>query len=173
MFRPALFLALSASLLASAQSPTPQPSPAPACLAAATLDQLPKALDDAISGPGDRDRTCLRELLMPDVRLVLVTRTADGTATTRTLTLDDWIAAVQRRGSTPLFERQIKTRSESYGSIAHLWSTFEIRATADGTPTSRGINSVQAIFDGRQWRLIQVLWEAETPTEPIPERYLP
>ena len=173
MFRPALFLALSASLLASAQSPTPQPSPAPACLAAATLDQLPKALDDAISGPGDRDRTCLRELLMPDVRLVLVMRAADGTATTRTLTLDDWIAAVQRRGSTPLFERQIKTRSESYGSIAHLWSTFEIRATADGTPTSRGINSVQAIFDGQQWRLIQVLWEAETPTEPIPERYLP
>ena len=173
MFRPALFLALSASVLAAAQAPTSHPAPAPTCLGAATLDQLPKALDDAISGPGDRDRTCLRQLLMPDVRLVLVMRAADGTATTRTLTLDDWIAAVQRRGSTPLFERQIKTRAESYGSIAHLWSTFEIRATADGTPTGRGINSVQAIFDGQQWRLIQVLWEAETPTEPIPERYLP
>jgi len=173
MFRPALFLALSVSALAAAQTPAPQPSPAPTCLAAATLDQLPKALDDAISGPGDRDRTCLRQLLLPDVRLVLVTRAADGTAATRTMTLDDWITGIQRRGSTPLFERQIKTRTESYGAIAHLWSTFEIRATADGKATNRGINSVQATFDGHQWRLIQVLWEAETPTDPLPEKYLP
>jgi hypothetical protein len=111
--------------------------------------------------------------MMPDVRLVLITRGPNGTATTRTLTLHDWISAMQRRGSAPMFEHQVKTRTETYGAIAHLWSTYEIRATADGQAITRGINSVQTIFDGQQWRVVQVLWEAEAPTEPIPEKYLP
>jgi hypothetical protein len=178
MFRSALFLALSATLFApalSAQTPVPDQPQAtvPACLAAATLDQLPKALDDAISGPGDRDRTCLRQLMLPDVRLVLMARGADGGVTPRTLSLDDWISAMQRRGPTPLFERQVKVRTETYGGIAHLWNTYEIRPAADAKATSRGINSIQAIFDGQRWRVVEVLWEAEAATEPIPERYLP
>jgi hypothetical protein len=91
----------------------------------------------------------------------------------RLFTLDDWIAAMQKRGSTALFERQIKIKTEAFGRMAHLWCTYEIRPTADGKATTRGLNSIQAIFDGQSWRVINVMWQAETPTEPIPEKYLP
>jgi hypothetical protein len=37
----------------------------------------------------------------------------------------------------------------------------------------RGINSIQAIFDGKQWHIIQIIWQAQTPTNPVPEKYLP
>jgi hypothetical protein len=172
MHRSALIFALAAAVLAPApfaQSPAPAPTPTtPACPPSATLEQLPKALDDAISGPGDKDRTCLRQLLLPEVRLVLVTGAAP-----RILTLDGWIEAVQKRGSVDLFERQVKVRTETFGRIAQLWSTYEIRPTPDGKATTRGINSIQAIFDGERWRVVQVLWQAETPSESIPEKYLP
>lgn len=37
----------------------------------------------------------------------------------------------------------------------------------------RGINSMQAVFDGSQWKLVEILWQAETPEETIPSTYLP
>jgi hypothetical protein len=37
----------------------------------------------------------------------------------------------------------------------------------------RGINSIQAVFDGRRWRVSEILWQAESPDLPIPEKYLP
>jgi len=173
MIRSALFLVLSAFVvLPAVRAQTPaagQPAAAPACLPAATVEQLPKALDDAISGPGDKDRACLRQLMSADVRLVLVSPSAPP----RLLTLDDWIAAMARRGSVAMFEHQVKTRTETFSHIAHLWSTYEIRTTADGAATSRGINSVQAIFDGERWKVIAVLWQPATATDPIPEKYLP
>ena len=172
MHRSALVFVLCAASLApvlAAQTPAPDlPATVPACLPAATLDQLPAALDDAISGPGDKDRTCLRQLMSPDVRLVLMSGPVP-----RLLTLDDWVTAMQRRGSAAMFEKQVKIKAETYGRMAHLWCTYEIRPSADGKATSRGINSIQAIFDGKGWRLVEVMWQAETPTEPIPEKYLP
>jgi hypothetical protein len=37
----------------------------------------------------------------------------------------------------------------------------------------RGINSIQASFDGTRWRVLDILWEAETPTVKIPAKDLP
>ena len=45
---------------------------ATACPSAKTLDDLVKALDDAVSGPTDKDRTCMRQLLIPEARLIPV-----------------------------------------------------------------------------------------------------
>ncbi len=167
-----MILALAGAVLAPvlcAQTPAPDlAAKVPECPSAATLDQLPAALDDAISGPGDKDRTCLRQLMSPDVRLVLMSG-----PTPRMLMLDDWITAMQRRGGTAMFEKQVKIRSETYGRMAHLWCTYEIRTSADGKATTRGINSIQAVFDGQGWRLVNVMWQAETPADPIPEKYLP
>ena len=173
MIRSALFLVLSAFVvLPAVRAQTPaagQPAAAPACLPAATVEQLPKALDDAISGPGDKDRACLRQLMSADVRLVLVSPSAPP----RLLTLDDWIAAMARRGSVAMFEHQVKTRTETFSHIAHLWSTYELSLAADQKPTIRGINSIQAVQDGKTWKVFEILWQAETPDQPLPAKYLP
>ena len=32
---------------------------------------------------------------------------------------------------------------------------------------------MQAFYDGSQWKLAEILWEAESPAEPLPAKYLP
>jgi hypothetical protein len=186
MRRPALLLIITAALLVPslrAQSPTPQTTTALACPSTATLDQLITAVDAAVSGPADKDRACFRQLFLPDARLIPLRIAADGTAAPQILTVDGWIEAVRKRGSQVFYERQINVRTETWAHMAHLWSTYETRTTPDGKPPDgkvpenklldRGINSIQAVFDGKQWHIIQILWQAETPAGPVPEKYLP
>ena len=164
-------LALLGALLVStaiAQNLPQTQTPAPVCLVASTPEELPAALDAAITGSANRDRTCLRQLMAPDVRMMVVM--PNGPVT---LSLDDWIARQARRGDAYLGERQIKVQIERFGKIAHLWSTYEVRTTPDGPPLARGLNSVQAVFDGKVWKIIQVLWQNEDPGTAIPGKYLP
>lgn len=170
MLRLATLLVFAGSLCAPALIAQTAPAPsAPACPATPTLDTLIHALDDAVGGPANKDRTCMRQLLMPEARLIPV----NPTGAVRVLTIDDWIAAVAKRGSESFYEIQIRHPAQSYGHIAQLWSTYEIRPTPDGKPEVRGINSIQAVYDGQNWKVLEILWQAETPTTPIPAEYLP
>jgi hypothetical protein len=143
-----------------------------ACPPTTTLDELIKAIDAAVSGPGDQDRTCFRALFTADARLIPIRVGADGTATPRVLTVQDWIDAVAKRGSAVFYEHQIKVKTESWAHLAHMWSTYTTE-NPDGKPIDRGINSIQAVFDGKSWKVIEILWQAEKPTEPVPAQYLP
>jgi hypothetical protein len=182
MRRLTITAALAAALLATAtlhaQTPATQPPKTILCPSAASLDDLIKAIDEAVSGPGDKDRTCFRSLFLPEARLIPIRIAPDGTAAPRILTVQDWIDAVAKRGSAVFYERQIKINAETWDHMAHLWSTYETRTTPDGRPPEgkvldRGINSIQAIFDGKQWHVIQIIWQAQTPANPVPEKYLP
>jgi hypothetical protein len=66
---------------------------------------------------------------------------ADGAATDTILTLDDWIARVKARGNAHLEEKQLKFSINTYGSIAHLWSTYEVLSGG--------------------WRVLGIMWQAE------------
>jgi len=172
-----LFLALAAALLTSvlrAQEPEPRiTAQLPACPSTATLDQLITAIDAAVTGPANKDRTCFRDLFLPDARLIPIRIAADGKATPVILNVDGWINAVAKRGDTVLTEHQLKIKTETWAHIAHLWSTYEIRETPDGKATVTGINSVQAVNDGTRWRVLSVLWEPDTTAGPVPKQYLP
>src|SRR5437763_1025839 len=115
MNRIAVPFALMVALLAASGYAKPSPAaaapaaPAPvaaACLPSTTLDELAKALDDAVSGPRDKDRTCLRELMLSEARLTPVRKDAEGGFAPRVLTVDDWINAVRGQGGAPFYEKQ-------------------------------------------------------------------
>ena len=144
-----------------------------ACPSSKTLPEMMKALDAAISGPSDKDRTCLRSLFLPDATLTVMMTDKSGVVKPVHLSVDDWIERVKKRGSAPMYERQIKFVTESYGNIAHLWSLYEIHETPDGPMKTRGVNSIQALNDGAQWKVVEVLWQAETPNTPIPAELMP
>lgn len=146
---------------------------ASACPSTKTIDELIAAIDAAVSGPAVKDRTCMRQLFVADARLVPLVKGPDGSFIAKTLTLDDWITRVKVHGSEAFYEKQIKYTSDAYGHIAHVWSTYEIRSTPEGKATARGINSIQAVNDGSGWKVKQILWETESPAEPLPEKYLP
>ncbi len=149
-----------------AQTPAPAMPQATACPPTGTLDQLITAIDDAVTGPASKDRSCMKQLLLPEARLIPV-----GPSGPHILTLDDWIAAVAKNGDAIVTEHQIKVKTETFGHIAHLWSTYTTALA--GKPLARGINSIQAVYDGQNWHVIEILWQAENATEPIPAQYLP
>lgn len=169
----ALLLAAAFLPAARAQHPAPAPAQITQCLPTTTLDNLIRAIDAAVSGPANQDRACFRALFTADARLIPIRIAADGAATPRILTVQDWIDAVAKRGSAAFYEHQIKVRTESWAHLAHLWSTYTTTDAPTGKPIDRGINSIQAIYDGKQWHIIEIVWQAETPTEPLPEKYLP
>ena len=70
------------------------------------------------------------------------------------------------------FENEIARRSENYGGITSVWSTYASRHTKTGEPFERGINNFQLINDGKRWSVLSILWQGESPDNPIPPQYL-
>jgi len=132
---------------------------------------IPAALDAAITGPADKDRGCMKALLVPEARMIFVSLGTDGAPTYRLETLDDWIARVKARGHAMLEEKQLKFHIERYGNIAHLWSSYALHS--DGKQVARGINSIQAIKEAGGWRVTSIMLQAESATVPLPKEYLP
>ncbi|HEX5258941.1 MAG TPA: hypothetical protein VFW35_09195 [Sphingomicrobium sp.] len=132
---------------------------------------IPAALDAAFSGPADKDRTCMRALLIPEARLMFASVGADGSPSYKLETLEDWIARTKSRGHITLEEKQLNFRIDRFGTIAHLWSLYALRS--DGHAVARGINSIQAIKEAGGWRIAAIMVQAESAAAPLPEQYLP
>jgi hypothetical protein len=143
-------------------------APDAGCALPSEPDGIPAALDAAITGPADKDRACMKALLIPEARVMFGT---DGVPSYSIQTLDDWIARVKARGHVTLEEKQVKFHIERYGNIAHLWSSYALRS--DGKQVARGINSIQAINEAGGWRVTSILVQAESAAEPLPKKYLP
>lgn len=142
----------------------------------ASLDAILAALYDVISGPAGqrRDWDRMRALFAPGARLIPAVYRPDSVAGLRVWDVEQYIAQVgPRLESGGFFEREIARRTERYGGVTHVFSTYESRRTiADPAPFARGINSIQAFFDGRRWWIVTIFWEGERPDSPIPAAYL-
>jgi hypothetical protein len=132
---------------------------------------IPAALDAAISGPADKDRACMKALLIPEARMMFVSIGTDGVPTYELETLDDWISSVKARGHTLLEEKQLKFRIERYGNVAHLWSSYAFHS--GGKQVARGMHSIQAIKEAGGWRVTNIIVEGESASAPLPKEYLP
>src|SRR5947199_10044413 len=94
-------------------------APDAGCALPSEPEGIPAAIDAAISGPADKDRACMKALLIPEARMMFVSLDADGAPSYRLETLDDWIARVKARAHAMLEEEQLKFHIERYGNIAH------------------------------------------------------
>ncbi|MDQ1453275.1 MAG: hypothetical protein QOK38_3141 [Acidobacteriaceae bacterium] len=141
-----------------------------------SVDAILASLYDVISGPAGqpRDWNRFRSLFVPDARLIPTRHNKTGNgADVVPLTPEQY----QERAASALvagfFERGIHNTTESFGGIVHVFSTYESRHTKDGQPFQRGINSIQLLKDGNRYWVVTILWDSETPTNPIPAKYLP
>jgi hypothetical protein len=111
----------SATILAGALAGTAMAqAPDTACALPSEPNGIPAALDAAITGPTDKDRACMKALLIAEARMIFVSLGSDGAPSYRLETLDDWIARVKARGHAMLEEKQLKFHIERYGNIADL-----------------------------------------------------
>jgi hypothetical protein len=141
----------------------------------ASRDAIVAALYDSISGPaGDRDWDRFRSLFIPEAQLIASFKKKDGTLGYKAMTVQGYIDGSGKYFKEHAFyERETSRKTETFGSITHIFSTYESRDTADGKPFERGINSIQLLNDGTRWWIVDVYWTGETPENPIPEQYLP
>ena len=71
------------------------------------------------------------------------------------------------------YETEVARRTEQFGCIAHVWSTYESRHDPrDPAPFMRGINSFQLFNDGKRWWILSVYWQHEIAEHAIPQKYL-
>lgn len=165
-----------------AHAPAPPPSqpvnfnvPAAADKDVASIDAIMDALYDVISGPVGqaRDWNRMRSLFVPTARMMPVGMRPDGSAGMRIGQVGDYIAS-----SGPVLlekgfrERELARRTEQFGNIAHVFSTYEGTIEGEDHPM-RGINSLQLMNDGKRWWIVSLMWEGENPKLSLPAHYLP
>lgn len=185
---PLLRLALALTFLTSVA--TSQTAPAPGSIAAhpnwpkaapadvSSIDAVVASLYNVISGPANQPRnwTRFQSLFLPDARLIPARAAKDSPhADAVILSPETYIArASPTMAASGFFERGVSNQVQQFGNIAHVWSTYESRHTADDpAPFARGINSITLLKDGDRYWIVQVLWDSERPNNPIPSQYLP
>ena len=139
-------------------------------------ERIIEAMYAAISAPAGVapawDR--FRALFAPGARLIPTNR-GEGRPLLRGHDVEGYIASNGAMLTEMSFdERQVAHRTERFGNVAHVWSTYESRhAPEDAEPFGRGINSIQLYHDGRRWWVMTVFWDSERADNPIPPAYLP
>jgi len=119
-----------------------------------------------------RDWSRFQSLFLPEARLIAARPSVDGAGAV-VLTVTDYIAQNRKyfEGS-GFIDRQTASRTETFGNIAQVWSTYETRRQeSDAEPYSRGIASIQLLKDGNRWWIVGVFWDYQRPDNPIPEKY--
>jgi len=147
----------------------------------ASIDSIVAAAYDVISGPAGQKRDWDRErsLFLPGARLIPTGDTpgatdSSGKLAPQVLDIEAYIARVEPYfEANGFFEKEVARRTEQFGQIAHVWSTYESRRSlADSKPFMRGINSIQLFHDGTRWWIVGIYWQHESAEHAIPEKYL-
>lgn len=178
----ALLIIFTGSTLHMETSNAQQKMGTPAALAAAnpadvaSIEAIISAAYDTISGPAGktRDWNRLRSLFIPGARMIPTGARPDGSYMANVTDVESY---VKRAGDyfekNGFFEREVARRTDQYGHIAQVFSTYESRHKVDDAkPFARGINSFQLLNDGKRWWIVTIYWQQESPENPIPKKYL-
>ncbi len=141
-----------------------------------SIDAIIAALYDVISGPPGkaRDWNRFRSLFVAEARLMTVRENQKGGTSIASMTPADY---VKRAGpylvKEGFFEGEVSRKTEAFGLIAHVFSTYESRLKSkDEKPFARGINSIQLMKDKDRWWVVSIYWGEESEKYPLPAEYL-
>lgn len=141
-----------------------------------SIDAIVAAVYSVISGDAGvkRDWNRFRSLFHPKATLTPTGKNRAGVVGARVITPEDYIsqsgAYLEKEG---FHEREIARRTEQFGNIAHVFTTYEAKhRLSDAKPFMRGINSIQLFNDGARWYVLTIAWSQETPETPLPDKYL-
>jgi len=131
----------------------------------AGIDRAIRGVYEVISGPPGqkRDFDKMRSMFAPNATLKAI-----GPKGLHGGSLEDYISrnaeVLEKEGFT---ERELGRRTEVWGGLATAWSAYDGR-TANGSFHERGINSFQLVKIDGKWVVASILWQEETPDNPLP-----
>jgi hypothetical protein len=140
-----------------------------------SLDAIVAAVYDVISGPpGARDWNRFNSLFAKDARLIAVRVPKDGGKPSLVVMTPADYAGMAGKYFLEhgFFEHELSRKTDSFGAMTHIYTTYESRETKEGKPIDRGINSMEFFFDGERWWCVEIYWDAERAGNAIPEKYL-
>lgn len=140
-----------------------------------TIESTVAALYDVISGDKGvkRDWARFHNLFAPGARMMPVFKNQAGKMQVMPLTPKDY----ETRGGQMLeqlgfYEKEVASKVEVFGPIAHVFSTYEsFEGGKGGKLYGRGINSIQLTFDGDRWWVQNISWADEKAAGPVPDKY--
>jgi len=137
-----------------------------------SMDAILGAIYEVISGPtGERDWKRFRSLFLPQARFTQVATGPDGSKVVITWNVDEFVRdAGEVFSKEPFYEKAIVNRSESFGNVTQLFSSYASRH-AQPQAFERGINSIQLLNDGTRWWVLSILWDTERADNPLPEKF--
>ncbi|HEU4412436.1 MAG TPA: hypothetical protein VFS43_44750 [Polyangiaceae bacterium] len=137
----------------------------------ASVEGLVKAFYEVVNVPPegarqwDRDRT----LYSPHIRFIAI----DGKGKVSVWDHQQLVESTEPLVAQGFREREIWRVTRRYGNMAHVDSTYETLRGPGGRDVSRGVNSIDAYFDGGRWWIASVVWQSESARYPIPPELLP
>lgn len=169
-----IILTLAFNAMAQNETKTESKEANPADVA--SIDAIMKSVYEVISGDAGkkRDWDRFRTLFHKDARLIPSGKNPQGVVNAIVLSTEQYIQRaapfMEKEG---FFEREIARKTDIYGNIAQVFSTYASFHKADEKePFMRGINSFQLLNDGKRWWIITIYWQGETKENPIPKKYL-
>jgi hypothetical protein len=142
----------------------------------ASIDAIVRAIYDCVSFTHGRGPDAERLSTLVTLQATLIVVKSSG----ETIESDvpDFVARVRERiattGLESFIERELFRRTEVYGGIAHVFSSYEGRTVGTGDELLvRGINSIQLRHDGARWWIVSIVWTDEHKGNLIPAAYLP
>lgn len=140
-----------------------------------SIDAIVAALYSTISGPAGqvRDEARFLDLFLPEAQLCAQVLDTAGRPRVVYRQLKPFIAGINRyTAENGFFETELARRTETWGSLVHVWSTYESRHKPGEAPFARGINSIQLFYDGSRWWVANITWTDESTGTPLPKQYL-
>ena len=141
-----------------------------------TLDSTIKTLYAVISAEKEVERNwdLFKFLFKPDAKLIPSGKDNDGVYKVRYMSPEDYIkSSGDWLFENGFFEKEIGRTVNTFGNITQVFSSYEsFKSESDDQPFMRGINSIQLLFDGEGWWIINIFWTQETNDNPIPKKYL-
>ncbi|WP_339915834.1 hypothetical protein [Yeosuana marina] len=142
-----------------------------------TIENTMNTLYSVISGEKgqERDWDLLRYLYYPKAQMAATGTNRQGVTGARYLSPEGYINNSGKwLVENGFFEKEIHRVTEQFGNIAHVFSTYHcFHSETDRDPFMRGINSVQLMYNGKRWWVMNIFWAQETKENPIPKKYLP
>jgi hypothetical protein len=140
-----------------------------------TLDGIIKAYYEVVSVKvGEKVSYQRDSMLHAATALIgLPSKNKDGKFSLNLMSLKEYHnladAQLEKEG---FYEKEIGRKVENFGSVYHVWSTYESRNIITGPVIDRGTNTIELIFDGTRFWITSWSFDQETKENKIPKEYL-
>jgi len=127
----------------------------------ATIDGIMKAYYEVVSGPAgersdiERDRT----LHHPEAWIAIAGDNEAGEPFVNVMTLDGFHGDNAPRQA-PFYEWETDREVKRSANMVHVWSSYASALTPNGTPFTRGVNSITLFWDGERWWIMNWMFDA-------------